>query len=197
MPEVPPKSNNPLNPYEAAESTNTTSLRRPAKAAPQGGSSNVGMDQGPRKHHWILWVFLLLLVIGGVYLYRQREAAAQSAKAAASQGPRPVLVTTATATKGDIGVYVSAPATVTPIYTVTVTGRVQGEIIALNYQEGQMVHKGDALIDIDARPYQAQLTQTEGQLAHDQAVLEEAKIDLTRYQEALRRNAIEIGRAHV
>ena len=100
------------------------------------------------------------------------------------------MVSTAAAQKGDIGVYIDAFGTVTPVYTVTVTSRVQGEIMKVNYREGQMVHKGDSLLEIDPRPYQAAVTQVEGQLAHDQAVLNEAKIDLERYQQAFSRNAI-------
>jgi multidrug efflux system membrane fusion protein len=80
--------------------------------------------------------------------------------------------------------------TVTPVYTVTVTSRVQGEIMRVNYHEGQMVRKGDSLLEIDPRPYEAAVLQFEGQLAHDQAVLNEAKIDLERYQQAFSRNAI-------
>jgi len=71
-----------------------------------------------------------------------------------------------------------------------VTSRVQGEITQVYYHEGQMVQKGDPLIEIDPRPYQASLTQVEGQLAHDTAVLNEAKIDLERYLQAFTRNAI-------
>ncbi|MFY9911276.1 MAG: efflux RND transporter periplasmic adaptor subunit, partial [Candidatus Sulfotelmatobacter sp.] len=80
--------------------------------------------------------------------------------------------------------------TVTPVYTVSVTSRVQGQIMSVNYREGQMVHKGDSLVEIDPRPYEAALTQAQGQLAHDQAVLNEARIDLDRYKAALARNAI-------
>ncbi len=69
-------------------------------------------------------------------------------------------ITTAPAKKGDIGVYVEALGTVTPVYTVTVTSRVQGEIMKVYYKEGQMVNKGDPLLDIDPRPYQAALTQS-------------------------------------
>jgi len=103
-------------------------------------------------------------------------------------GDVPVL--SATARQGDIGVYVNALGTVTPVYTVTVTSRVQGQIMEVHYREGQTVHKGDPLLEIDARPYQAALTQVEGQLAHDQAVLKEARIDFDRYQAAFARNAI-------
>jgi multidrug efflux system membrane fusion protein len=67
---------------------------------------------------------------------------------------------------------------------------VQGQIMQVHYKEGQMVRKGDPLVDIDPRPYEAALMQAEGQLARDKALLEEAQIDLKRYQTALSRNAI-------
>ena len=80
--------------------------------------------------------------------------------------------------------------TVTPVYTVQVKSRVDGQLMSVNYVEGQMVHAGDSLVEIDPRPYQAQLTQAEGQLARDQALLENAHVDLERYQIAYRSNAI-------
>lgn len=101
-----------------------------------------------------------------------------------------MTITTAIARKGDIGVFANALGTVTPVYTVSVTSRVTGEAITVSYREGQMVHKGDALVDIDPRPYQAAVTQAQGQLAHDQAVLNEARIDYDRYKAAFSRNAI-------
>jgi multidrug efflux system membrane fusion protein len=79
---------------------------------------------------------------------------------------------------------------VTPVYTVQVKSRVDGQLMSVNYVEGQMVHAGDSLAEIDPRPYQAQLTQAEGQLARDQALLENAHVDLERYQIAYRSNAI-------
>jgi multidrug efflux system membrane fusion protein len=107
-----------------------------------------------------------------------------------NQRPKSVPVTTTQAQKSDMNVYVEALGTVTPIYTDTITSRVQGQITQIYYREGQMVRKGDPLIDIDPRPYQAAETQMEGQLARDQAVLAEANIDLDRYQTAYSRNAI-------
>ena len=101
----------------------------------------------------------------------------------------PVLA--ATAQKGDLGVYVQALGTVTPVYTVNVTARVQGQIMSVLYQEGQLVKKGDALLEIDPRPYAATVLQAEGQLAHDIAVLREARIDLQRYRRAYAKNAIQ------
>lgn len=141
------------------------------------------------KSRWWIWVLVVTILIGGYFLYRWHSA---SVAASAKTAPpvRGVPITTATAQTGDLGVYITAIGTVTPVYTVTVTSRVQGQITQVNYREGQMVHKGDPLLDIDPRPYQAALTQVEGQLAHDQAVLNEARIDLDRYQQAYSRNAI-------
>ena len=101
-----------------------------------------------------------------------------------------VPVTTATAKQGSIGVYLEAIGTVTPVYTDSITAQVTGVITQVHYREGQLVHKGDALIDLDARPYEAQLLQAEGALERDQNLLAEAKMDLTRYQDAWKRNAI-------
>ncbi len=142
-----------------------------------------------RKSRWWVWLMVAVVIVGGVWWW-QRSGAAPEAKAGGNAASRPVMVSTAAAHQGDIGIYLNALGTVTPVYTVTVTSRVQGEITQVYYREGQMVRKGDSLIEIDPRPYQAALTQVEGQLAHDQAVLTEAKIDLERYQQALNRNAI-------
>jgi membrane fusion protein, multidrug efflux system len=141
-------------------------------------------------HAWI-WLVIIVLLIGGIwYFYRQHEAAQAAAKAKANARSFSVPITTATARTGPIGVYINALGTVTPVYTVTVTSRVDGQIMNVNYKEGQMVQKGDLLVEIDSRPYEATLKQAEGTLAHDEALLNEARIDLNRYQEAFNRNAI-------
>jgi multidrug efflux system membrane fusion protein len=141
------------------------------------------------------WVWLLVLGVLGYASWRMighsDDTQAQSPAGGRREmaiGEVPIL--SATAQEGDIGVYVNALGTVTPVYTVTVTSRVQGQIMEVHYREGQMVRKGDPLLEIDARPYQAALTQAEGQLAHDEAALTEARIDLDRYQAAFTRNAI-------
>jgi len=89
-----------------------------------------------------------------------------------------------------MGVYINALGTVTPVYTVTVTSRVVGQLVGVHYREGQIVHKGDLLAEIDPRPYQAALTQAEGQLARDQAVLKNAYLDLDRYKMIYAQKAI-------
>jgi len=73
---------------------------------------------------------------------------------------------------------------------VTIYSQITGVVLAVHYREGQLVHKGDPLVDIDPRPYEATLTQAEGTLQHDQGVLEQAEMDLKRYQAAYARNAI-------
>jgi multidrug efflux system membrane fusion protein len=99
-------------------------------------------------------------------------------------------VTTATAKRGSIGVYLEAIGTVTPVYTDSITAQVTGHITAVRYREGQFVHKGDPLIDLDARPYEAQLEQAQGTLEHDRQLLAEAQMDVERYKQAWSRNGI-------
>jgi multidrug efflux system membrane fusion protein len=99
-------------------------------------------------------------------------------------------VTTALAKKGSIGVYLEAIGTVTPVYTASITSQVNGQITTVHYKEGQLVHKGDPLIDIDPRPFQALVDQAQGTLEKDTNVLAQSKMDLERYNAAWARNAI-------
>ena len=93
---------------------------------------------------------------------------------------RPVIIRAVAARQGDMGVYIDALGTVTPISTVNIYSQVSGQILTVHYREGQIVHKGDPLINIDTRPYQAQLQQAEGLLDHDRGVLKQAEIDFAR-----------------
>ncbi|MFZ0734251.1 MAG: efflux RND transporter periplasmic adaptor subunit [Candidatus Sulfotelmatobacter sp.] len=102
----------------------------------------------------------------------------------------PVTITTATAEKGDIGVYLNALGTVTALYTDSITAQATGVITAVHYKEGQVIHKGELLIQLDARPYEAQVIEAEGTLERDQNLLAQAQMDLERYKEAWSRNAI-------
>ena len=98
--------------------------------------------------------------------------------------PSPPVVA-AKAFKGNIGIYYTGLGAVTPLNTVTVKSRIDGQLLKVQYQEGQLVHQGDVLVEIDPRPYEVVLTQAQGQLAKDQATLDNARIDLTRYQKLL------------
>ena len=106
----------------------------------------------------------------------------QSRKWRDSQSSAAVPVVVATAHRGDLPVYFNGLGTVTAFNTVTVRSRVDGQIVKINFTEGQNVKEGDALIEIDPRPYQVQLEQAEGQLAKDQAQLKDMQVDYERYQ---------------
>lgn len=106
------------------------------------------------------------------------------------RAPPPAAVAAVQARSGDMNVYVYAIGTVTPLYTVSIDSQVTGQIMAVHYQEGQMVRRGEALVDIDPRPYQSTLLQAEGTLKRDMGALAEARIDLQRYQAAYARNGI-------
>ncbi len=112
-----------------------------------------------------------------------------AAKAAAAKGPPPIPVVAAIARKGDIGVYHSGLGAVMPLATVTVRSQVNGQLTNVRYREGDTVQKGDPLVEIDGGPYQAVLTQPEGQLIRDQAALDNARIDLVRYQQLVPQRA--------
>jgi multidrug efflux system membrane fusion protein len=137
---------------------------------------------------WVILGILLLLalVIAAVLLWRHHE---ESKKA--KPAPPKINITTVTATKGNIGVYLDAIGTVTPVYSDSITSQVDGLVIAVHYKEGQLVSKGDPLVDIDSRQYRANLLQAQGALERDQALLAQAQMDLDRYQAAWARNAIQ------
>ena len=142
---------------------------------------------------WI-WIVVAALAIGGFWYYRsshskdpQTSAAAPTAPGtAAGRGGRganfTVPVVVATATKGDLPVYLNGLGTVTPLNTVTVRSRVDGQLINVSFKEGQYVKAGDLLAEIDPRPYQVQLEQAEGQLAKDTAQRKDAEANLERYK---------------
>jgi multidrug efflux system membrane fusion protein len=115
--------------------------------------------------------------------------ASQGADKKGGRGALPPVVAVK-ATRGNIGVYYTGLGAVTPIYTVTLKSRVDGELMSVHYKEGDLVKKGDLLIEIDPRPYQVVLTQAEGSLLRDQANLDNARLDLTRYETLLKQNAV-------
>jgi membrane fusion protein, multidrug efflux system len=145
-----------------------------------------------RRHRWIWVIILLLFGLLFFWVYKQHSASTTVPAGGNRRGAMtgPVPVTLATATKGSIGVYLDAIGTVTPVYTDTITSQVTGVITAVHFREGQTVHKGDPLIDIDDRPYAAQLEEAQGTLDRDQSLLAEAQMDQKRYQDAWAKNAI-------
>ncbi len=148
-----------------------------------------------QRHRWI-WVVILVLFGLLFYWVLHQHTQSQAAHAGAGRGhgrftaTGPVAVTMATAQLGNLGVYLNAIGTVTPVYTASISAQVTGVITEVHYREGQYVRKGDPLIDIDPRPYAAQLQQAQGTLIHDQNLLAQAQMDLKRYQDAWAKNAI-------
>jgi multidrug efflux system membrane fusion protein len=169
----------------------------PAPQAPGRGRPPSTPPPPPRRRRAWIWILILILLgAGGYYFWSKRtpppsgEASGQGGRKGQGGNGGSAPVDAATAFKGNIGVYVTGLGAVTPIYTVTVQSRVDGQLMQVLYKEGDMVHQGDKLAEIDPRPYQAQLTQYEGQLIRDQALLDNARIDQARYEALLKQNAI-------
>lgn len=135
----------------------------------------------------LLWVLLLVALLLAAFLWWRHHKSAEKPKPA----PPKINITTATATEGNIGVYLDEIGTVTPVYTNSITSEVTGLVVAVHFKEGQVVKKGDPLVDIDSRPYRAQLLQAQGALDRDENLLAQAKMDLERYRQAWARNAIQ------
>jgi membrane fusion protein, multidrug efflux system len=143
----------------------------------------------------VIWVVVLLVFAAAfVLIERHKNVPSTPAGGGGRRGGGAaggtVVMTPAKATSGDIGVYVDAIGTVTPVYTANITPQVNGPVIAVHYTEGQMVAKGTSLVDIDPRPYQATLMQAQGTLERDQGLLAQAQMDAERYQKAWDKNAI-------
>ncbi len=140
-----------------------------------------------RARHTGIWVAaLVLMCLGGLYFgwhHYNASAASSAASGKGAAGAAAIPVVATTAHTGDIAVYYTGLGSVTPILTVTVKSRVDGQLMSVAYKEGDLVHKGDPLAEIDPRPYQVQLTLAQGQLAKDQAALANSKIDLVRDQD--------------
>jgi membrane fusion protein, multidrug efflux system len=144
-----------------------------------------------RRHRWVWAVVLILFGLLFWWVIQHQQKAQTAATAGGRRGGfGPVPVTTATARRGSMNVYFDALGTVTPVYTANITAQVTGVVTAVHYREGQVVEKGDPLIDIDPRPFEATLQQAQGLLERDQNLLGQATMDLERYKVAWSKNAI-------
>jgi membrane fusion protein, multidrug efflux system len=137
-----------------------------------------------------IWAMCLVAILVLGVTFAVRSGKHKGDPAAASEANNSVIIRAGTAYRGDMGVYINALGTVTAISTINVFSQVSGQVLAVHYREGQIVNKGDPLIDIDPSPYRAQLQQAEGLLDHDRGVLKQAEIDLARYREAFASNAV-------
>lgn len=169
---------------------------------------NRDAQRAQRRHKWY-WLAALVLLGLSFFLVHRSTANTDNTKtpktggASAGNGGEaqtgghggrgaggPAAITVGDSNTGNIAIYDDALGTVTPVFTVTVYSQVTGRVMAVHYREGEIVHKGQSLVEIDPRPYQATLTQALGTLKRDQGVLAEDRIDLARYQEAFSKNAI-------
>jgi len=159
---------------------------------PEAGTHPVPVAASSKGRLW-LWALVFATVALGGWYYRNSRNASPSADAAApgapgkgkggfSAGNMVVPVVVATAQRGDLPVYFNGLGTVTAFNTVTVRSRVDGQLISIAFKEGQFVHEGDLLAQIDPRPFQVQLAQAQGQLAKDQAQRRDAEVNLERFK---------------
>jgi multidrug efflux system membrane fusion protein len=170
---------------------------RQIKTEPRATETPIGPDHqlaAPKRSgaiRLLVWVVILLLfalLFWWVMHHRQTPAATGGGRRAAMGGT--VTLSTSTAKTGNIGVYLDAIGTVTPVYTATLVSQVTGVITQVRYREGQLVHRGQPLIQIDPRPFAANVLTAQGQLERDTNLLGQAEMDLKRYQDAWARNAI-------
>ncbi len=164
---------------------------RPHEAPEPDPAETPAPRKGRRRWPWVV------LIAAGLVVYlslsrgaRKSGGDGSAAGPAKGQAARAIPVLGATARSGDIGVYLTGLGTVTPLSTVTVRSRVDGQLMNVSFKEGQLVQKGDLLAEIDPRPFQVQLTQAEGQAAKDLATLQNARLDLQRYQTLIAQDAI-------
>jgi multidrug efflux system membrane fusion protein len=151
----------------------------------------------PRLRRAIVFLVLLLLAAGAAWWWFARPApqpAGRTPPGRTAEAP-PQPVGAETIASGDIRIILNELGTVTPLANVTVKTQINGQLVDVGFQEGQMVKKGDFLAQIDPRPYQVALEQAEATLAKDQAVLYQAQADLTRYQLLAKQNSIALQQA--
>jgi len=168
----------------------------PRDAAP-GPDAAAAARQRPVRHRPWFWLLMLAVLAAIGYGIAQYRSAQQAEAPGAGAGPgagrpageRTIPVTVARAEIADVPVVLQALGTVTSLRTVTVRSRVDGQLLKVNFREGQMVKAGELLAQIDPRPFEVQLAQAQGQLARDRALLENAKLDLERYRTLVAQDA--------
>ena len=153
-----------------------------------------GKAKPKKKSRWVTWLVVIIILGIGGYFVRQRLAAKADPSAVAGAGARganaPVPVVVAVARKGALPVHLAGLGSVSPLNTVTVKSRVDGQLIKVAFQEGQFVKAGDLLAEIDPRPFEVVLAQMNAQYARDDAQYNNAKVDEARYQDLFKQGVI-------
>jgi multidrug efflux system membrane fusion protein len=156
-----------------------------------GGQSPAAPAPPPRRRGSRLvslaWGGSVVLLLAGVAWFVHSRTPPDSR---AGRGTASVSVVTAPVVQGDLPVTLNALGTVTPLATVTVKTQIAGRLVAIGFQEGQIVKVGDFLAEVDPRPYRIALDQAQGQLVRDTALLHNAQIDLTRYRTLAEQDSI-------
>jgi multidrug efflux system membrane fusion protein len=157
-----------------------------AEISKTDGNGNTAKPSSTKASYkrWTIGLLVTAALVAAAYLYRDRIGGAQqpAANRRSAAGAQIIPVLTAKAQTDEINEYLTGLGTVTPLNTVTIKSRVDGQLMRVLYREGQMVRAGELLAEIDPRPFQVQLEQAEGQLARDQALLNNARADLQRYK---------------
>jgi multidrug efflux system membrane fusion protein len=188
-------------PVQQKRETPATAREAPKPEAPP---ETIAPDEppAPPRRHWLRWLLILAFVALAVYLFMHRPGKAgggpdpqgqtqgQGGKAGGKGPDRPVPVLAAAARTRDVGVYLTGLGTVAPLNTVAVKSRVDGQLLRIAFHEGQVVRAGELLAELDPRAFQVQLMQAEGQRAKDEAALQNARVDLQRYQALIADDAI-------
>ncbi|MGH9713871.1 MAG: MdtA/MuxA family multidrug efflux RND transporter periplasmic adaptor subunit [Candidatus Acidiferrales bacterium] len=155
------------------------------KPGESGISAKQKSDQqaGPPKRHSWVWITLCVVLIAGLIAFNRARARSEAASGSPGGATPPsISVGVTTVQKKDVPYFLTGLGSVTAFNTVTVRSRVDGQLMKVNFTEGQFVHQGDLLAEIDPRPFQVALDQAQGQLAKDVAAQNDAKVNLARFQ---------------
>jgi multidrug efflux system membrane fusion protein len=152
--------------------------------------ANASIRPAPAGRHWLGWTILVVVVLAVGYAVVIRPMFQTAAMERAGAGGRPLPVTAEPARKADLNVRIVALGTVTPVSTVTVRSRVDGQLQKIFFQEGQEIAAGAPLVEVDPRPFEVQKQQTEAQLAKDNALLVNSRLDFDRFTTLLTQDSV-------